>query len=926
MDANNIARVSNGTASEIPGDKAARPRTPDEVIARVSDAFLALDRDWRYTYVNAQAGWLFGRRPEELIGKNIWAEFPEGIGRESHRAYEKAMKEQQAVFLEEYYPPLDRWFENRIYPSADGLTVYLHDVTERKNDEALLNGQRKVLEMIAAGAPLLETLAALVRVIEARLPEMLCTMLLLDGDGRHLRHGVAPSLPAAFLQGIDGAAIGPRAGSCGTAAFRGEPVIVEDIATDPLWEDYRALALAHGLRACWSIPILDPARRILGTFAIYYRQPGRPTAPHERLIEIATHVAAVAISHERAQTALRLSESRHRKLFEYAPDGIVIADGESRYLDANASMCRMLGYKREELIGLHASDIVVQAEVAHIGPALEAIRTGADYHRVWQFRRKDGSVFTAEVIATTMPDGNLLAMIRDITESKRADAALRLFRTLVDQSNDAFEVIDPETGGFLDVNDKACVDLGYSRAEYLMLRLADIDPTIGPSGWEEKARKIRAAGALSGDGVHRRKDGTTFPVEFSAKWVQLDRDYIVTVVRDITGRKELEAQLMRMQRMESVGRMAGGVAHDLNNILAPILMGVPLLRMGLPPAQTEKILATTESSARRGADLVKQLLMFARGIEGRRTMVRLQELVQEMATMMRETFPKNIAITTEIPGDLWPLLGDATQLHQVLLNLCVNARDAMPKGGGLKIAAENIHIDESYASMSPEAKPGTYACLGVTDTGTGIPPEILDKIFDPFFTTKETGKGTGLGLSTVVGIVKNHGGFVSVRSEVGKGSTFEVFLPAEPGAKEPPVATDARLAPMGQGEMILLVDDEANICAITGKTLEQYGYRVLTAGDGADACAQFARHLAEVKIVVTDIDMPVMGGVALIQVLKKMNPAIRIIVSSGKTSGLADKVKLAAANDLRVDSILSKPYTAEKILLVIHDLLASRPS
>jgi PAS domain S-box-containing protein len=393
---------------------------------------------------------------------------------------------------------------------------------------------------------------------------------------------------------------------------------------------------------------------------------------------------------------------------------------------------------------------------------------------------------------------------------------------------------------------------------------------------------------------------------------------IVGTAEDVTGRKELEAQLAQMHRMESVGRMAGGIAHDLNNILAPILMGAPLLRIGLPPAQAEKTLTAIESSARRGAELVKQLLMFGRGLEGSRQLVRLKDLVREMEEIMRETFPKNIVIASDLPANVWPLMGDATQLHQVLLNLCVNARDAMPAGGRLGLVARNVEIDENYARMQAATKPGSYACLSVTDTGTGIPPDVIDKIFDPFFTTKPLGEGTGLGLATLIGIVKNHGGFVAVESEVGKGSTFKIYLPAEPGAREAAPAQTAASVPRGSGEMVLVVDDEASICDVIGQTLAQYGYRVLTATDGGDGCAKFARHLAEVKLVLTDLDMPVMGGVVMIQVLRKMNPAIKIIISSGKISDVASTTAL---QELEVNSVLTKPYTADTVLRLVHELL-----
>jgi PAS domain S-box-containing protein len=290
------------------------------LLERVSDAFVALDRDWRYTYVNRHGAELFGRRPEDLIGKHIWTEFPEGRGQPFHLAYEKALAEQVFIKMENYYEPWDRWFENRIYPSPDGLSIFFHEITDRKQAEhaAIQNAQlvkehNRVLERIAQGAPLEETLDSLLRVIEAQCPGMLCSIVLLDPDGIHVRHGAAPSLPDSFVRSLDGESIGPRAGSCGTAAWRREPVLVDDIETDALWDGYRDAALRHGLRACWSTPIFDVQQRVIGTFALYFRaRPGSPTARHREIIEMATHTAAIAITKHREVDALRLSEERLR--------------------------------------------------------------------------------------------------------------------------------------------------------------------------------------------------------------------------------------------------------------------------------------------------------------------------------------------------------------------------------------------------------------------------------------------------------------------------------------------------------------------------------------------------------------------------------------------------------------------------------------
>jgi PAS domain S-box-containing protein len=509
-------------------------------------------------------------------------------------------------------------------------------------------------------------------------------------------------------------------------------------------------------------------------------------------------------------------------------------------------------------------------------------------------------------------------------ERRQAGEALRLFRALLDQSNDSIEVLDPETARFIDVNEKGFTCLGYSRAEFLSLRLFDIELGLKMQAWPQLLAKIRTTGSVRGEGIHQRKDGTTFPVEFSVKLVKLDRDYLLAVVRDISERKEMEAKFFRAQRLEAIGSLASGIAHDMNNILAPIMMSAPLLRMGLSVEQTEKTLVTIETSAQRGADLVRQLLTFGRGVEGARRIVRLGAMLDEVARIAQRTFPKNISIARDDSEMAWPVMGDSTQLHQVLLNLCVNARDAMPQGGVLTIAVDNVRFDESLVSMTLGAKVGPYVQLSVTDTGTGIPPDVVDKIFDPFFTTKEPGKGTGLGLSTVIGIVKSHGGFVSVLTKMGVGTTFQVYFPAMPEGQEAALAKGPGAAPAGHGELILVVDDEEKIREVVRDMLVKYGYQVIVANDGADATKQFVLHAKEIRAVITDLEMPVMDGMELVHVLRTLNPALAVLVSSGIASEQALESRRAGLKALGISTILDKPYTAEKILHAVHDQLTSK--
>jgi signal transduction histidine kinase len=308
--------------------------------------------------------------------------------------------------------------------------------------------------------------------------------------------------------------------------------------------------------------------------------------------------------------------------------------------------------------------------------------------------------------------------------------------------------------------------------------------------------------------------------------------------RDITERRRLEQQFLRAQRVESIGTLAGGVAHDLNNILAPILMSIELLKATSDHPESRKILETIEVSAKRGADIVRQVLSFARGLDGQRIEVQLKHVFKDLENIIKDTFPKDIQLQFSVPNDLWTIFGDPTQVHQVLLNLCVNARDAMPNGGRLTIGVENAVLDEHYAAMNLQAKPGRYVKISVTDQGVGIPKDIINKIFEPFFTTKEPNKGTGLGLSTVLAIVKSHEGIVNVYSEVEKGTTLRVYLPALGAtADTPKEPREQPSLPRGNGEMVLVIDDEASVRTVTGQTLQAFGYRVLTARDGAEALA-----------------------------------------------------------------------------------------
>ncbi len=442
-----------------------------------------------------------------------------------------------------------------------------------------------------------------------------------------------------------------------------------------------------------------------------------------------------------------------------------------------------------------------------------------------------------------------------------------------------------------------------------------------PQAFGEKLAHLYAHPDESSSDVIELVNGTILE-RYSAPVRGTDGRYYgrVWTFHDITERHKLEAQFLRAQRMEGMGTLASGVAHDLNNILTPIMMSMTMLRMKMSDEMRENLFDTIEASATRGAQIVKQVLTFGRGLDGEKHPLQLEMLIHEMEQMIRSTFPKDIAVESVIEPHLLPVLGDSTQLHQVLLNLCVNARDAMPNGGTLRLSATNLDIDVSYASMLSEISPGSHVLLEVADTGTGIPPEIMERIFDPFFTTKSLGKGTGLGLSTVHGIVKTHGGLLKVTSEPDQGTTFHIYLPAASDQVAVADAASSTPPPTGNGELVLVVDDEQSIADSARWVLESHGYRVLLANDGAEALSVFSQH-DDIAAVLTDVMMPVLNGVLFLRTLRKMNKDIPVIGSTG----LAEKSQIDELKALHVEPILRKPYNAGTLLRTLHDVLHPNP-
>ncbi|WP_414754792.1 PAS domain S-box protein [Anabaena sp. CCY 9910] len=891
-----------------------------QLVELQNEVILRVDNLGRLTFVNSVACKIFGKPMDELIGQLIfeWM-FPEDEIPQAQEYFQALKSPPYQISISEQpilTPSGIRWFQWNIIGIENTIGEVVEfqgvgrDITERRQAEESLRQSEARLNLALEAANM------------GIWDWYLLTNETIWSANMGLLYGLpsttlCPS-PEDFLQLVHPEDREKFSQSVKNSIEQGIPFTIE---YRTVWND-------------GSIHWLNSKGQV------YYDKAGKPI----RMIGTTRDIS----ERKQAEASLRESEELYRSVVTAMSEGIILL-ANGKILACNASAERILGLSREQILERTCVDerwLTIHEDGSPFPheqhPAMETLRTGKPCSNVVMgVHKPDGQISWISINSQPLCRENetvpyaVVTSFADISEQQaalrsrqQAEQKIREQAALLEIATDAIFVRDLQSN-ILFWNQGAERLYGWSQEEAIGRNTQELLYSETSFHLHEAALNVvMELGLWQGELQKLTQSGKEIIVE--SRWT-LMRDAagqpksILVVDTDITHKKQLEEQFFRAQRLESLGTLAGGIAHDLNNILTPILAASQLLKVKFPDEQGrtpmvgstsfQHLLEIVESNARRGAGLVKQVLSFARGFKGERTIVQLKHLITDIILIGKQTFPKSIEFISSFPEALWSVCGDVTQLHQVLMNLVVNARDAMPNGGKINVTAENIFIDETYASMILEAQVGNYIQLTVTDTGIGMPPEILNRIFEPFFTTKEVGAGTGLGLSTVLGIIKSHGGFVKVSSKVGQGSQFKLFLPAIPAT--PDLTIEEIETPSGNGELILVVDDEAPICEIAKVILEKFNYKILTACNGIEAIALYAQHKHRISAVLMDMMMPEMDGITAIRTLKKMNSKVQVIASSGINS----TETVAQAAMIGVQQVLPKPFTAKELLNSLHHVL-----
>ncbi|HUI28885.1 MAG TPA: PAS domain S-box protein [Candidatus Acidoferrales bacterium] len=633
------------------------------------------------------------------------------------------------------------------------------------------------------------------------------------------------------------------------------------------------------------------------------------------------------------------SEDLYHTLFEQAADGIFVSDEKGRYVEVNQRSCEMLGYSREEILQRCTDDFTLEEERRQSPVKLDDLLVGQKIAFERNLICKGDRLLPVEINVRKLSNGNHLAIIRDITERKQAELAitqvLEWQEAIFEGSRDAVFISNLQSQ-FIAVNKAACELTGYTTEELLAMSIPDLHDGADLKAYNEFHERIMAGEAASTEAKIRRKDGTKVDTEFSNNRVSIAGIiFMHTVARDITERKkaegtlrkeeekrlQLERQLIQSQKFEELGALASGIAHDFNNILNVIMGHSSLLKDHISePDRIARSIEAIEKASERGASVVKQLLTLARKNETVFESIRVNDVVAEICRLLQETLPKRIVVSTNLQRDLPSITADANQLHQIFMNLCVNARDAMPRGGTITISTSTIP-SEKIDSKFPRAGEKEYLMVQVSDTGIGMSEEIKRRIFEPFFTTKAPGKGTGLGLALVYSIIENHHGMIEVESEPGRGTTFSIYFPVDERKDATSQGGSPSLAEItGGNETILVIEDEEMLRDLLNTILIAKGYSVLTASDGEEGVAVFKKYKGEISTVITDLGLPKLSGDDVVKQIKSVNPNSKIILSSG----FLDEGSKAELLQAGAKCFILKPYKPAEVLQTVRRVIDAK--
>jgi PAS domain S-box-containing protein len=794
----------------------------------------------------------------------------------------------------------------------------------------------RVLEQISAGVPLNHVLETICLGMESLAEGMRASVLLLE-DGVRVRHGAAPHLPAEWTTWIDGRTIGPNEGSCGTAAFRKQPVVATDIATDPRWVKYKDAALKHGLRSGWSIPFFDGDGNVLGTFAMYYDRPRSPTVTQLGLAEHAGHLASVAVQRHRAQAAVAESEETARLIIDQALDANVVMDAGGLVRGWNARATAMFGWTAEEATGKLLAELIIPNRLRreHQNGLTRIAETGRGTiigRRVeMPAVHRDGRELRVVLAITRIRRGDqtmFSAFIEDVTESHRTAAALREserhLALIYDHVADVLFELQVDDGGyrFISVNPAFLSVTGLARQDILGKYVHELLPepsrSLATAKYEEALRTrstVRWEELTNFPAGPRLGEVTVTPVFGS----QNRPTVLIGSVRDLTARRQMENEVRQLQKLEAIGRLSGGIAHDFNNILAVILGVGNMLLKDVTDTDLRNQLEEILEAGRRGATLTRQFLAFARKQVLQPQPLDLSATVNELSGILKRLLRADITLELRLADHPGTIMGDPSQIEQVLLNLVVNARDAMPGGGTLIIETADLDLDEITAAQLV-ATPGPTVRLTVMDTGAGMTDETKRRLFEPFFTTKEAGKGTGLGLATVYGIVKQSGGAIDVESAPGKGASFKLYFPRSterPGRKPERTAHRDSWGRGLEGLKILLVEDEPALRSAFSRMLTRLKCRVTVAANGADALEAVERDDVKPDLLITDTVIPGISGNELARRLTSALPKLKVL----RMSGYADPEISQAESTESLGPFLQKPFTLPELTQAVQQTM-----